>query len=198
MEVSNMDCKIVGRLISDLRKEKGITQKQLADSMNISDKTVSKWERGCGCPDVSLLHKLSEELGVSIEKILSGTLNPNDIDGGNMKKIKFYLCHDCGNIVTSTGGSDISCCGRKLTVLIPSPADRSHVLSIENIEDDVYITFNHEMSKKHYISFVAYASYDRVLFIKLYPEQGGEVRFPKMRGGKIYCCCSQHGLYYYD
>ncbi|MEG2687220.1 MAG: helix-turn-helix transcriptional regulator, partial [Christensenellaceae bacterium] len=54
-----MDCKKVGILIRGLRKEKKLTQKQLADAMNISDKTISKWERGLGCPDVSLLHGLS-------------------------------------------------------------------------------------------------------------------------------------------
>ncbi|MDD4378167.1 MAG: helix-turn-helix transcriptional regulator, partial [Eubacteriales bacterium] len=69
-----MDCKKVGILIHGLRKEKNLTQKQLADAMNISDKTISKWERGLGCPDVSLLHELSNVLNVNIEKILLGDL----------------------------------------------------------------------------------------------------------------------------
>ena len=50
-----MDLSKVGKLISTLRKEKDMTQKQVADLMNISDKAISKWERGLGCPDVSLL-----------------------------------------------------------------------------------------------------------------------------------------------
>ena len=50
-----MDNRKVGELIFHLRKEKGLTQKQLADQMNISDRTISKWERGNGCPDVTLL-----------------------------------------------------------------------------------------------------------------------------------------------
>ena len=83
-----MDCSKVGKLIFGLRKEKGMTQKQLADAMNISDKTISKWERGLGCPDVSLLRELSEVLNVDIEKILLGDLEPNNADGGNMKKNK--------------------------------------------------------------------------------------------------------------
>ena len=78
-----MDCNKVGKLILGLRKEKGLTQKQLADAMNISDKTISKWERGLGYPDVSLLHELSEVLGVNVEKILLGDLDPNSADGGN-------------------------------------------------------------------------------------------------------------------
>lgn len=190
-----MDCKKVGTLILGLRKEKKLTQKQLADAMSISDKTVSKWERGLGCPDVSLLHELSDVLGVKIEKILLGDLDPNNADGGNMKRIKFYICPSCGNIITSTGEADVSCCGRKLTALIAKPSDEKHHLKVESIEDDYYITFSHEMSKAHYLNFVAYVAYDRVLVVRLYPEQSGEVRFPKMHGGKLYFGCNQHGLW---
>ena len=193
-----MDCSKVGKLIFGLRKEKGMTQKQLADAMNISDKAISKWERGLGCPDVSLLRELSVVLNADIEKILLGDLEPNNADGGNMKKIKFYTYPNCGNILTSTGESDVSCCGRKLVPLIPKPAEGIHKLTVEEIEEDFYITFAHEMSKTHYINFVAYVAYDRVLFVKLYPEQGSEVRFPKMYRGKIYLCCNQHGLWVND
>lgn len=172
-----------------------MTQKQLADAMNISDKTISKWERGLGCPDVSLLSELSQILGVNIERLLLGDLEPNDADGGNMKKVKFYVCPNCGNIMTATGDSEVSCCGRKLVPLIPKMTDEFHKLTVEEVEDDYYVTFSHEMSKTHYLSFVAYAAYDRVLLIKLYPEQSGELRFLKMYGGKIYFCCNQHGLW---
>lgn len=190
-----MDCKKVGILIHGLRKEKKLTQKQLADAMNISDKTISKWERGLGCPDVSLLHELSDVLNVNIEKILLGDLDPNNADGGNMKKIKFYVCPTCGNIIFSTGEAELSCCGRKLIPLIAKPSDKDHHLQVETIEDDYYITFLHEMSKEHYINFIAYVACDRIFMVRLYPEQSGEVRFPKLYGGKLYFGCNQHGLW---
>lgn len=190
-----MDCKKVGILIHRLRKQKKLTQKQLADAMNISDKTISKWERGLGCPDVSLLHELSDVLNVNIEKILLGDLEPNNADGGNMKKINFYVCPTCGNIITSTGEAELSCCGRKLIALIAKPSDKNHNLKAETIEDDYYITFLHEMSKKHYIIFIAYVACDRILMVRLYLEQSGEVRFPKLYGGKLYFGCNQHGLW---
>ena len=104
-----MDCNKVGILIFELRKEKKLTQKQLSDMMNISDKTISKWERGLGCPDVSLLRELSQIFNVHIEKILSGDLEPNNTGGGNMKKIKFYMCQDCGNVITATGEAEVAC-----------------------------------------------------------------------------------------
>lgn len=51
------------------------------------------------------------------------------------------------------------------------------------------------MTKEHYISFVSYVSFDRVLTVKLYPEQGAELRIPQMRRGKMYYYCSEHGLF---
>jgi len=62
----------IGNFISELRKEKGLTQKTLAEKLKITDKAVSKWERGLGCPDVSILENLSNILDVSILEILKG------------------------------------------------------------------------------------------------------------------------------
>lgn len=145
--IITMDCNKVGKLISDLRKEQKMTQKQLADALNISDKAISKWERGLGCPDVSLWQELSQIFGVNIEKILSGNLEPNSKDGGNMKRVKFFVCPSCGNIITSTGEAEVSCCGRKLSAMIPQPSDEKHYLHVEVIEDDYYITFPHGFHK---------------------------------------------------
>ena len=163
--------------------------------MNISDKTISKWEKGLGCPDVSLLKELSEILEVNIEKILQGDLEPNKTDGGNMKRLKFYVCPNCSNVITATGEAEVSCCGRKLNALLAKPSDEKHYLNVETIEDDYYITFSHEMTKEHYLNFIAYVSYDKVLLVRLYPEQGGEVRFPILRQGKLYFGCNKHGLW---
>ncbi len=190
-----MDNSKVGKLIYRLRKEKEMTQKQLADTISVSDKTISKWERGLGSPDVSLLHTLSEVLGVNIEKILTGTLTPNDSDGGNMKRVKFYVCPTCGNIITATGEAEISCCGRKLSPLIPQAADESHRLHIEPAGDEYYITFPHEMTKTHFLNFVAQLSDERLLLVRMYPEQSGELHMPIIRRSKFYFGCSRHGLW---
>lgn len=184
-----------GALICRLRKEKGLTQKQLAQALHLSDRTISKWERGQGLPDVSVLGALSDQLGVQVEQILAGDLQTKKVDGGNMKRVKFYVCPSCGNLMTSTGDADVSCCGRKLSPLVLQEGDTSHHVTAEKIENDIYLTFSHEMKKEHYLNFVAYVDYDRILLIRLYPEQGGEVRFPKMHGGKLYVGCSRHGLF---
>ena len=67
-----MDKEKTGQLITELRKEKGFTQKELADILNVTDKAVSKWERGLSFPDISMLEPLSEVLDISIMEILAG------------------------------------------------------------------------------------------------------------------------------
>lgn len=190
-----MDLIKSGSLLASLRKAKGMTQKQVADKLGVVPKTVSKWETGHGFPDVSAVSALADILGVSVETILSGDLSENEEEKGNMKKIKFYVCPKCGNILTQTGCGEVVCCGSKLRSMEVKKSDDAHKLKVEEIENDFYITFNHSMTKEHFINFAAYAGFDRVLIIRLYPEQGGEIRFPKMYGGKLYYCCSKHGLF---
>jgi len=191
-----MNCDKIGKLIYNVRKEKDMTQKQLADLMNISDKTISKWERGLGCPDVSLLPELSQILGVNIEEILSGKIALNQSIGGNMKKLKFYVCPQCNNLMTATGDSNISCCGKRLEALVPAKANENHLLTIEPVEDELYVSSSHEMKKEHYVSFVAYVMGDRVFIVKQYPEWNMQFRFHKLGHGKLYFHCSNHGLFY--
>ncbi len=67
-----MDQKLTGQFIAKMRKEKGLTQRELADILLISDKTVSKWETGGGLPEVSLMLPLCKELGITVNELLSG------------------------------------------------------------------------------------------------------------------------------
>ncbi len=190
-----MDSQKTGALLYTLRKEKGLTQLALAEMLHLSDKTISKWERGLGFPDIAMLRDLSRVFGVDVEKILLGDLNKNHTDGGNMKRVKFFVCPSCGNTITATGGDEISCCGRKITPLAAQKPQEGHSVIVEQVEDDYYITFpDHPMTKEHYITFAALVDYDRMLLIKLYPEQSGTVRFPK-KSGQFYYHCNQHGLW---
>lgn len=190
-----MDLNKNGKLLCGLRKNKGMTQKQVAERLGVQPKTVSKWETGRGFPDVSTLSALADILGVSERMLLSGDLIENNKDIGNMKKMKFYVCPDCGSIAQSVGECQIVCCGKPLLAAVIKQADDKHSVRMTEIENDFYIEFNHEMTKEHFISFVSYVACDRVLTVKLYPEQAPSVRFPKMHGGKLYYYCVKHGLY---
>ena len=68
--------KSMGEIISTLRREKGMTQKELADLLNITDKAVSKWERDIACPDTMTIPKLAEILGVSVEELINAKSAP--------------------------------------------------------------------------------------------------------------------------
>lgn len=191
-----MDLLKTGRLISQLRRENKFTQKDVAEKLGVCPKTVSKWETGRGFPDVSLIAQLSEIFKVDISKLIEGEMPKIKTEAQNVKKTKFYVCGQCGNIVTSIGNADIVCCGRKLSPLEAKEPDEAHKLNVEKIEDDYYITFPHPMTKEHYLAFFSYVRFDRVLTVRLYPEQGGELRFPQMRGGRMYYYCSNHGLFF--
>lgn len=190
-----MDCKKTGSLIAKVRKEKNMTQMELARKLNISDKAVSKWERGLGCPDVTLLNELAEVLGINVKDILSGEMVSNDVDGGNMKRTKFYVCQDCGNVISSSSEMSLSCCGKNLKELIPNKEKNvEHELIVETVDNEFYVYMDHDMTKEHYISFIAYVTSDKLYINKLYPEQNAEVRFKKCGHGIIYAYCNQHGL----
>lgn len=193
-----MDLSKNGKLLADLRRAKGMTQKEVADRLGILPKTVSKWETGNGFPDVSYLSELADILGVSERILLAGDLEKNSEEVGNMKRIKFYVCPHCGSIWQGVGDCQLSCCGKVLEPLKAKVADEEHGLKIEEIEDEYYLEFSHEMSKEHYISFVAYVTFDRVLLVRLYPEQADSVRINKMYGGKFYYYCNRDGLFEYQ
>ena len=191
-----MDIGKTGLLIRDLRTKMGMTQKSLADLMNISDKTVSKWERGMGLPDVSLLVELSQIFGVNVDILLTGNMNVSDEKGVNMKNAKYYVCPECRNLVFATGDAEISCCGRKLNAFEMKKAEPDEKLSVEIIENDWYITTSHPMTKEHYISFVAFATGEKIEMIKTYPEWDMNVRIQKRGHGKLVWYCTNHGLFY--
>ena len=66
-----MDREMLGRFIAQRRKEQNMTQRELAEVLHVTDKAVSKWERGAGCPDISLLEPLAEALGLSVDQLLT-------------------------------------------------------------------------------------------------------------------------------
>lgn len=186
---------VTGSAIRALREKKGYTQKQLAERLLVSDKAVSKWESGRGLPDISLIEPLAKTLGVSVAELLSGAYVQNRNRHGNMLKSRFYVCPVCSNAMFATGEGAFSCCGVQLPPLEPEEADEAHEILIERMEDEHYVRMRHPMEKTHYISFYAYATADRVQFVKLYPEQNAEARFSLSGRGVLYALCNRHGLF---
>lgn len=191
-----MDSVKTGELIYKLRTERNLTQKQMADQLHISDKTISKWERGLGFPDMSMLPALTELFGINAENLLRGELDANDMVGGNMKNIQFYICEECGNLITATAESDVSCCGKKLKAAQLQKAEPEQKLSVELIDNEYYISSDHEMTKEHYITFVGLLTGDTAIIRKQYPEWDLSTRLPRLAHGKLVWHCSKHGTFY--
>ena len=85
-----MNDKTTGLLIAKLRKEKGMTQKQLANILHVSDKAVSRWETGLGYPDTSILSNLAKVLNVSVDELLSGEKIKKEIKAEEIHRPVFH------------------------------------------------------------------------------------------------------------
>ncbi len=190
-----MNTYITAPTIKALREQKKLTQAQLADQLSVSHKTISKWETGKGLPDISLLEPLAKALGVSLPELFSGQPTTNANRSANLLRSKLYVRPVCGNILHGSGAATISCCGVMLPALEAEPADEAHMLRVEHIEDELFLSVQHSMTKEHYISFLAYCTDDRFLLRKLYPEGNAETRFFSRGQGTLYWYCNQHGLF---
>ena len=135
---------VTGMVIKEIREKQNITQKELADKINVSDKTVSKWETGKGLPDIAIIEDLAKALGTSIAELLTGDLRKNENPAGNMKKMHFYVCPVCGNIITSVGQGSFSCCGITLPEQECENCDEDHIINLETVDQEYHVTLNHD------------------------------------------------------
>jgi len=198
---------VTGAMIRRLRENQKMTQQHLAAKINVSEKAVSKWETGRGYPDISLIEPLSEALGVSVIELFSGSDVVNTNRSANYLRLRFYVCPVCGNVIESTGEAVVSCCGITLPPLeleeadgggqsgAEEPFEDPHRLTVERSDGEYYVTIPHEMTKTHYISFIAAVKDNGVEITKLYPEGTAEARFPIARTRYFLYYCNRHGLF---
>ena len=189
-----MDNYITGATIRRLRENKALTQNELAEVLGVSSKTVSKWETAKGLPDISLIEPLAKALNVSVNELFSGEIVTNKNTSSNVLRAKFYVCPICGNIINSMGDTVVNCCGITLPPLTSEPFDAEHEITVEKVEDEYFVTIKHDMTKTHFISFLAFVTSDRMQFVKLYPEGNAETRINPRGGGFLYAYCNRHGL----
>ena len=186
---------VTGAVIRELREKKNLTQAELAEKLCVSDKTISKWETAKGYPDISLLEPIARVFGVSITELISGNAVINANVSSNMLRSKFYVCPVCGNIVHSMGEAVLHCHGVLLTPCQAEETDETHKIFMEKVEDEYYVRIEHDMTKKHYISFIAAVSSDRIQMVKLYPEGNAEARFQINGVKQILFYCNRDGLF---
>ena len=108
--------------------------------------------------------------------------------GATVKVIEDCNCENCG----------ILCCGETMNVLVPNSVDAAvekQVPTFEKVEDEIFVKVNHVMEKEHFIEWISLVADNKEYFIKLYPEQNAECRFPYIPGSVLYAYCNKHGLW---
>lgn len=190
-----MDQKKTGALIRVLRLEKGLTQQGLAELLGVSNRAVSKWERGLGSPDLSLLPALSLQLGVDLAGLLSGGLPEPDNTGGSMKHIRFFVCPQCGDLITATGEAARLLLREAAGAPAVQKPDEAHSLQIHPVEDEWFITSGHPMEKGHCLSFLGPGHRRAGHRDEVLAEWDLQQRIPRRGHGMLYWHCTQHGLF---
>lgn len=190
-----MNTYITGATIRQLRERRSLTQSALGEVIGVSSKTVSKWETGKGLPDISLLQPLAQALGISVIELMNGEQIANQNLSANMLRGKFYVCPICNNVIFSTGNAVVSCCGITLPALEAEDTDSDHAITVEQVEDEHFITVHHPMTKSHFLSFIAFVTTDRLQMVKLYPEGEAQTRLQLRGMGCLYYYCNHHGLF---
>lgn len=192
-----MNTYVTGSVIRRLRESKKMTQSELAHLLAVSAKTISKWETAKGLPDISLLEPLAAALGVSVLELMQGEPVVNQNRAANLLRSRVYVCPVCGNVLHATGQAVVSCCGITLpaqNIAEAEDADENHQLTLEKVEDELFVTLHHPMTKEHFISFIAYLTGDKFQLVKLYPEGSASCRFSLRGKGVLYFYCNRHGL----
>lgn len=190
-----MNAEKTGNLIRSLRIKKGLTQKELAQMICVTDKAVCKWEKGRGCPNITLISQLSKVLEVDIQSILQGYLDINKKIGENMNHLKFYKCPTCGNLVTSIKSVELSCCGNKLSsVSAQTRSEPEYQPVIQEFDGQYSIKFNHPMTKSDYISQVIVVRYDQIMTVNLYAESEAIITIPQVRGIRLFVITNKSEL----
>ena len=115
-------------------------------------------------------------------------------------------CNSCGALVKvfedcNCDNCGIKCCGEEMKILVPNSVDAAvekHVPTYKLIEDEIFVTVNHVMEKEHFIEWICLVADNKEFFVKLYPEQNAECRFPYFPGSTLYAYCNKHGLWKKD
>lgn len=120
-----MNTYVTGSTIRQLREAKGLTQAELAETLSVSAKTISKWETAKGLPDISLLEPLAAALGVSVLELMQGEPIINRNRAANLLRSKLYVCPLCGNVLHATRRTS----PQKIHLREPDEGDREQVMA---------------------------------------------------------------------
>lgn len=140
------------------------------------------------------LYCFESDHGCSVFSVRSGVDIPASKDGESRNQWWVSDPADFGGM----GEAVIQCHGIQLRSEEAEETDEDHKIFLERVADEYYVQIEHEMSKQHYISFIAAVSTDRLQMVKLYPQGNPEARIQISGVKKIYFYCNRNGLYFID
>lgn len=108
---------------------------------------------------------------------------------------RFYVCPVCGNLLYATGNTELCCHGHHLEPLTPRDARERFNVSVEPVEDELFVSVEHPMTKEDHIAYMAALSADRVQLVRLYPEGPAEARFKKSLVRTLVLYSTTEGLF---
>ncbi len=190
--------KNIGNLIKDLRTQNNMTQLELANFLNVTDKAVSKWERNICLPDILVLNKICKHFKLDISSVLSISEETKFSTGENMKSTKYFICKKCSSITMTTGNTKISCCDNVLDETVAIKTTDENRLIITEIDGQRHITSDHPMTKENYIWFIAFVKGGEMSFFKQYPQWEINLYLPKFGHGRLLWYAPDIGLNYMD
>jgi Growth regulator len=112
----------------------------------------------------------------------------------NMLQTRFHVCPVCGNVIRCISDARVNCHGLDLPALEARKAPEGQI-SLEKVEDEVFVSIDHEMTRKNFVSFIAAVSADRVQMVELFPEGNAEARFKLSGIRDIYYYSIREGLF---
>lgn len=117
-----------------------------------------------------------------------------------MNKLKIYHCPTCHNIIADYGNAKLDCCESPLSALTIQKGEMgdSHSPIIEDCDGEWFVKFDHSMDKGHHLAAVFIETYDRLLHVRLFPEQEASLHLHPTHHAKIYVVCSSEGVFVYD
>ena len=113
-------------------------------------------------PDITLLEPIAGIFHISVTELIWGNAVRNANVSSNMLRSSFYVCPVCGNVIHGMGQAVITCHGIDLKPEEAEQTDEDHKIFVERIEDEYFVSIEHEMTKQHHISFIAALSSDRL------------------------------------
>ncbi len=184
METANLNA---GLILKQLRKKLGITQRELAEKINVSNRTVSAWENNTRQMKLDKMLKILESCDMSLYELFTDRDFP-------MNNFRLYICKMCGNIIIAHREADVSCCGMLLKPESMEHFGKFPEYDVQRRDGYIKFTIYHDSHIRHYIKFISYITGKGSSYTTLSYSSPPVLYAPDYGEGELLVYCTRHGL----